>query len=183
MKYSLFFALLLGTQAQAMTSQEEIALKAKFSAALSIVVDSTNDVTQQATAQGAPEYPKYNSYAPLPPEGSYEVPVAAGAPAMLADYEGGKVTQQITSVVTSPAGQILSEVSSIVYEMGLGLYEGVSLPSDEAKAKVCSIVKRGFDKRRTAAFYPGYPELHSVFKNYVHQFESVSRIIECPFPY
>lgn len=177
MKYALVLLGLLSSGAQATTTQEELELKSKFAQALSLVVDSTNDVTQQSTAQGAPAYPQYNS---VTSQGELDTEQVGS---MLSDYGDGKITQQITLTIKTPAALILGEVSGIVYEMGLGLYEGVALPTEENQTKVCGIVKRGLDKRRTAAFYPGYPELHTVFKGYLNQFQSVSRILECPFPY
>lgn len=165
MKRLLILASFLSSGAFANTDQEELALKAKFSQALSVVLDSTNQVTAQATLQGAPSYPKYDS-----------------APTMLAEYGSGKVTQQITVTVNSPAAQILSEVSQIVYEMGTSLYEGVQQPTPYLQEKVCGIVFRGFEKRRHAPFYEGYNSLHFVFQRYVDQFVSVSYILECPSP-
>lgn len=174
MKYALVLAGLLAGNAFATTHQEPVdyALKAKFNAALSIVMDATNDVTQQSTQQGAPAYPTYQS--------SSEQQVVQQAPLMLNDYDSGKVTQQITVTLDSEAGQLLSEVSDIVFEMGLGLFEGALSPTIEVQNKVCKIVDRGFAKRRYAVFVPGYASLHHVFQSYLDQFELVSYTLDCP---
>jgi hypothetical protein len=168
MKRFVVIASLLASSAFATEQKKDFELQAQFSAALSVVIKATDQVTQQSTVQGADQVPQYG---------------LTGVPNLIADYESGKITQQITSTIRTPAAQILRDVSEIVYEMSVGLYEGVAHPTTATKEKVCATIYRGFDAKRNAPFYEGYAVLHKTFQRYVDQFTEVSDILQCPAPF
>ena len=149
----LFLLLILSSSSFAMGQS----LQEKFTQALKVVAVSTAHICYSCRADVS----------------------MSGDAAVAQSYENQEVYQQIRVQVTSPAQQLLLDVSDTIQVLAGQLIFGTQNPSETRRLAACSSVKTGMDQRRFAPFYEGYNDLHPDFVAFLNQFQTVASILSC----